>query len=159
MKKNVLFIILAVCCLCGCEKRISSETKIYVGERKMGYNSILSYQYLQYTADSALVKIRAIERDSISLHYTHAEIILGDEVLAESTSLPIEAEAVVPLINDTTIMIKHLCWVDSLDSVIHRDQLGHQIQIHKGEIINSNPDTISLYYSQTVIEDIDVEIH
>lgn len=154
MKKNLLFIILAICCLSGCEKRITSETKTYVEERKMGYRSILSYQYMQYTADSAFVKIRAVERDSIYRHYTHAEIILGEEVLAESTSLPIETEAVIPLINDTTIMVKHICWVDSLDSAL----LGHPIQIHKGEIINSNPDTISLYANYSVIVDIDVEI-
>lgn len=102
---------------------------------------------MQYTGDSALLNIRAEERDSISDHYNHAEIIIGEQTIAVSETLPVEVEIPIPLIEDSVILVQHICWKDTLDTVMYRDMLFHAVQVHKGEITNQNPEEKSFFYN------------
>lgn len=122
---------------------------------KMGYRSIFSYQYLPYTADSAAIQFYIEERDSAKYHYTNVEFTIGEDTIW-ATSLPQRIDYTIPLIDDSTIVIKHECWVNIDDSIIYREPVSYSINVHKGEIVNPNPDTIhSTLYDFLIILSLD----
>lgn len=148
MKKHLFLLILVACILGACEPYIITSDTTHSESRdtiRMGYRSVVSYQYMRYTGDSALVKVVVTERDSATCHYTHAELSAGEESLIVSDSLPIEVEFPIPIMDDSTIVIRHLCWVDTLDSVMYKEPLLYELNVHKGEIVNQNPDTANSY--------------
>lgn len=149
MKKNLFILFMAVIALCSCEPHVivpPGSTITKSDTTRVGYRSIISYKYMQYTADSALLKIAVEEREDATASYTHAELTIGGEPTIVADSLPMQVEMTIPIIDDSTILVKHLCWVDTLDSVMYKEPLLYEVQVHKGEIINHNPDTVASYF-------------
>ncbi len=149
MKKNLFILFMAVIALCSCEPHVivsPGSTITKSDTTRMGYRSIISYKYMQYTADSALLKVAVEARKNATMPYTHAELTIGGGPTIVADSLPMQVEIAIPIIDDSTILVKHLCWADSVDSVVYKEPLLYEVPVHKGEIINHNPDTVASYY-------------
>lgn len=127
----------------------SCESSNIVGEPvaqkkygNMGYRSILNYRYMQYTGDSAVLIMRVEEIESSIRHYNRSTLHMNADLVATSDSVPFEKEIIIPIIDDSVFTIKHICWIDSLTSF--NDTLIHTVYVHKNEIVNPKPDTVSI---------------
>ena len=108
----------------------------------MGYHSILNYRYLRYTGDSAVLQLQVKEIDASMRHYNKSSIFIGEDSITCVDEIPLDIEIPIPIIDDSVFKITHICWVDSVDSF--RDTLVHTAYVHKSEIVNPVPDTVSL---------------
>ena len=97
---------------------------------------------MPYTADSVVLMMHVEEIESSIRHYNKASIYLGADMVAGSDSVPFVAEIRIPIMDDSLFQIKHVCWIDSLAS--YNDTLIHNIYVHKNEVVNPQPDTVSI---------------
>lgn len=145
MKKNKYIIaFLLVTLLCSC-KDYSTRDLV---SGKMGYRSIFTYQYLRYNADSAVLSFQLEEIESTIRHYNSIATYVDNQLIAKSDTFPYSIELPIPIIDDSVFNIKHICGIDTINSF--RDTLIYPVYVHKSEIINPIPDTVTL-----IIERID----
>lgn len=142
--KNIRFIIsfFILVLFVACDNVIvfgPAERHIY---DRMGYYSILNYRYLRYTGDSAVLQMSVQEIEGSKRHYNKSSIYVGNDSIACVDELPFDIEIPIPIVNDSVFKITHVCWVDSVNSF--RDTLIHTAYVHKSEIVNPVPDTVSI---------------
>lgn len=139
MKKNQYIIaLLFVTFLCSCED-FTISNPIY---GTMGYRSIFTYQYMRYNADSAVLSFQLEEIESTIRHYNSIATYVDNQLIAKSDTFPYSIELPIPIIDDSVFNIKHICGIDTINSF--RDTLIYPVYVHKSEIINPIPDTVTL---------------